>query len=46
MLQDINIPIYFIEEDNGEKVVDEDCMREEFEYKLKEAIKLINEERN
>ena len=44
MLQDIIIPIYFLEKDDGEKVIDEDSVKEEFEYKLKEAIKLINEE--
>lgn len=44
MIQDIITPVYFLEKDNGKKVVDEDCMREEFEYKLEKAIKLVEEE--
>jgi len=27
-------PIYYYEDDNGNKIIDEECMREEFEGKL------------
>jgi len=42
MDKEIVIPIYYVEEDNGKKIVDEDSVREEFEYKLEDAIKNIN----
>ena len=37
MEEKITIPIYYIEE-NGQKIIDEDSIREEFEAKLKEII--------
>ncbi len=42
MEKEIIIQVYYAEEDNGNKIVDEEYMREEFEYKLEEAIKNIN----
>lgn len=42
MIEEIKVPVYYIEEDNGNKIVDEECMRDEFEEKLKEIIKDIN----
>ncbi len=37
--KDISIPIYFIEE-GEDTIIDEETMREEFEYKLEEIINL------
>ena len=35
----ITVPIYFCELNDGERIVDEENTREEFEQKLKEVIK-------
>lgn len=42
MEEKIIVPVYYTEEDGGNKIIDEDSIREEFEYKLEEISKNIN----
>ena len=41
-MDDIVIPIDYYEDENGNKIIDEDCMREEFESKL-DTIVYVNQ---
>ena len=39
MKETIEVPIYYMENDDGDKIVDEESIEEEFNRKLKEIVK-------